>query len=103
MLFQCILEGFFLSLTKYFLGALFERKSINPPPVIQIIVEDNDVHQMWLNERYFFMTSDLYDPNLDQPAVPSSRDNNDYSHTTNSLVIGSTTSSLHKVQENNRG
>lgn len=81
---------------------LFERKSINPPPIVQIIIEDNDIHQNWLNTRSFFMISSLYDPHLNQLAVATRKESQDIAES-ESMTVGSTTSSLQKVQENNRG
>lgn len=84
------------------LSGLFERKTINPPPIVQIIVEDNDFHQSWLNERSFFMISTLYDPHLNQLAATTCQRAKNISES-DPMIVGATTSSLQKIQENNRG
>lgn len=69
---------------------------------MQITIEDNDINQMWLNERSFFIMSCLYDAHTDQLAVSSQKKAQDNT-VGESLTVGSMTSSLQKVQENNRG
>lgn len=56
---------------------------------------------MWLNERSFFMISCLYDTHLNQLAVTTRKESKDTDES-KILTVGSTTSSLQKVQENNR-
>lgn len=77
----------------FYLGGLYERKTINPPPIVQILTEDKVSNSMWLNDRYFFMVSSLYEPHFDS-LVQLDQD---------TPTVGSNVSSLQKVQENNRG
>ncbi|KAK9235837.1 velvet factor, partial [Lipomyces kononenkoae] len=71
--------------------ALADRKTVDPPPIIQLTVSDGDPHRGWLQSPFFFMCANLYDPVVDTPiARPPSE-----------TLAGTLVSSLHRVRDSN--
>ncbi|KAK7208094.1 velvet factor-domain-containing protein [Myxozyma melibiosi] len=75
--------------------ALADRKAIDPPPIVHLIVRDGDPHCEWLQSPFFFMCANLYDPVHDTP-VP---------RPPSETLAGTLVSSLHRVrdEEDNEG
>ncbi|KAK9459102.1 velvet factor, partial [Lipomyces oligophaga] len=68
-----------------------DRKAVDPPPIVQLIVNDTDPAHDWLQSPFFFMCANLYDPDHDQPIprLPSE------------TLVGTLVSSLHRVRDRN--
>ncbi|KAK9366320.1 velvet factor, partial [Lipomyces kononenkoae] len=71
--------------------ALADRKTVDPPPIVQLTVSDGDPHREWLQSPFFFMCANLYDAANDTPiARPPSE-----------TLAGTLVSSLHRVRDSN--
>ncbi|KAK9383920.1 velvet factor-domain-containing protein [Kockiozyma suomiensis] len=69
--------------------ALADRKAVDPPPIVQLVVRDGDPAREWLQSPFFFMCANLCDPVRDQP-VP---------RPPSETLAGTLVSSLHRVRD----
>ncbi|KAK9451176.1 velvet factor-domain-containing protein, partial [Limtongia smithiae] len=71
--------------------ALADRKAVDPPPIVQLVVRDNDPHCEWLQSPFFFMCVNLFDPVVDMPI----------NRPPSESLAGTLVSSLHRVRDEN--
>lgn len=58
---------------------------LDPPPVVEYLINDNDAQKTWLHSPYWFCTVDVQPVNSHEPLRPDT-------------ITGTLTSSLHKVK-----
>ncbi|KAK9471469.1 velvet factor, partial [Dipodascopsis tothii] len=69
---------------------LADRKAVDPPPIIQLTINDGDPNREWLQSPFFFMCANLYEPDKDEPVKKPPSE----------TLAGTLVSSLHRVREN---
>lgn len=66
-----------------------DRKPIEPPPVIEILLDDNDPHKNFLSSPYYFMCVTLHETSKAEA----------FNHSRNTDLAGTLVSSLHRVKD----
>ncbi|KAK9466924.1 velvet factor, partial [Lipomyces arxii] len=66
-----------------------DRKTVDPPPIVQLTVQDGDPAREWLHSPFFFMCANLFDPIVDAPI----------SQPPSETLAGTLVSSLHRVRD----
>ncbi|ERF68421.1 hypothetical protein EPUS_03739 [Endocarpon pusillum Z07020] len=68
---------------------VLDRKPLEPPPVIEILLDDNDPYKNFLSSPYYFMCATLHDTNKAETSP----------HSRNADLAGTLVSSLHRVKD----